>query len=133
MDSLSDELSFYLIKNKRYQIDKIKKLDGEFYKLIKKADGKICIFTDNFIYEFEKVYNEFVGNLGIFIQRKEYSDEIDKRYINSLPPKTNYSGYPYIYTEEDLEIDIGDFPTYEELLKRIEKKEEALKEYMGKK
>ena len=133
MDSLSDEISFYLIKKKRYQIDKIKKLDGEFCKLIKKADGKICIFTDKFIYEFENVYNEFVENLGIFIQRKEYLDEIDKRYINSLSPKVNYSGYPYIYSEEDLEIDFGDFPTSEELLKRIEKKEEALKEYMGKK
>ena len=133
MESLSDELGFYLIKKKRYQIDKIQKLDGEYYKLIKKADGKICIFTDKFIYEFEKVENEFVENLGIFIQRKEYSDEIDKRYINSLSPKIKYSGYPYIYSEEDVKIDIGDFPTYEELLKRIEKKEEAIKKYMGKK
>ncbi len=45
----------------------------------------------------------------------------------------NYSGNPYIYSEEDLDITIGDFPTREELLKRIKKRKELLKEYMDKK
>lgn len=123
-------LSYYLIKNRRYKLEKIQKLDDEYYKLIRKADGKIRMYTDSYIYEFEKVDNEFVENLGIFIQRKNYEDEEDKEYINSLPPEINYSGYPYIYSEEDVEMFIGDYPTNEELLKRIKKEKERLKEYM---
>ena len=90
------------------------------------------MYTDSYIYEFEKVDNEFVENLGIFIQRKNYEDEEDKEYINSLSPEINYSGYPYIYSEEDVEMFIGDYPTNEELLKRIKKEKERLKEYIDK-
>ena len=126
MDTLCDEydeyIYFYLIKNRRYILDDINKIDGQYYKLIRKVDGKIKIFTDKYIYEFEKIDNENVRNLALFIQRKNYEDLEDKEYINSLPPKINDVGYPYIYSEKDLEIYLGDFPTPEELLQRYKKK-----------
>lgn len=129
MDTLSDEyIYFYLIRNRRYILDDIKKIDGEFYKLIRKIDGKIKMFTDKYIYEFEKIDNEIVPNLAIFIQRKNYEDLQLKKYINSLSPKINNAGYPYIYSEKDLEIYLGDYPTPDELLKRLKKEDQILSE-----
>ena len=133
MDTSHYGITFYLVRNKRYILDDLKKIDDESCKLVRKFGDKSTIYTDKYIYEFENVDLIYVKNVAIFIQRKNYEDKKLQRWINSLPPKINDKGFSYDYSEQNIEIDGGDYPTPEELLKRIKKKREKLEKLKTKK
>jgi hypothetical protein len=133
MDTSNIGITFYLVRNKRYILDDLKKIDDESCKLVRKFNEKSTIYTDKYIYEFKNVDRIHVENLAIFIQRKNYEDKELQEWINSLPPKINDKGFSYEYSEENIEIDHGDFPTPEELLKRLKKKREQLEKLRTKK
>ena len=133
MDTSHYGITFYLVRNKRYILDDLKKIDDELCKLVRKYGEKSTIYTDKYIYEFENVDLIYVENVAIFIQRKNYEDKELQKWIKSLPPKRNDKGFSYEYSEQNIEIDGGDYPTPEELLKRIKKKKEILEKLRKKK
>ena len=119
----------YLCKNRRYRLSWIFSIDDEIIILRTPiAFSEISFFTESYIYKFQRERDDRDKECAIFIERVPITKE-HLEFIKSIKTSKQCSGYNYIYSEEDLDLDldVGDFPRHEKLWERVKKKKNFLK------
>lgn len=114
----------YLCKNRRYKLSWILRINNE--KIIFRTPHifrDILLFTETYIYKFEREQDDTDKDAAIFKERellsKESLDSIKKR----MESQEQYFGYDYKFFE-GLDLPLGDYPRFEERIRRIKKRKE---------
>lgn len=120
--------SYYLCKDRRYLLGEIKKIDNEYLLKIDSYDLGVIMYTSNYSYTFERTNTD-----GYIFKKRTNLDDKTKSNLKDLKPLTEREGNYYFYSEKDLKLERGDYPSLDERIKRIEHKLKKLKEKYKKK
>jgi hypothetical protein len=129
-DNQEEEQLYYykLCKNKRYIINEIKKIDGEYLLKIDPYKSGVIAYTKNYGYIFERT----IHFLYIFKERINLSDE-EKKDLENEEPLTDRKGHYYTYSDKDLKLAIGDHPPVTERIEIIKIIIDKFKKHLDKK
>ena len=111
-----EEKLYYLklCKNKRYLINDIKKIDGEYLIKIDPYKSGVIAYTKKYGYIFERTVHYFY----FFKERINLNDE-EKKELENEEPLTDREGYCYTYSDKDLKLAFGDHPPVSEKIEII--------------
>jgi len=122
----------YLSKNRRYNLEWIGKINNE--NIIVRSPLYTCrpsLITPSFFYNFEREEGDTDILAAIFKGRipveKETLKLLKERVICLYNPG---GGSNYIYTETDMGPGFGDYPKYEERIRRLREKHENKRKFM---
>ena len=102
---------------------KSKKIDNEYLLKIDSYDLGVIMYTSNYSYKFERTNTD-----GYIFKERANLDNKTKSNLKDLEPLTERKGNFYFYSEKDLKLERGDYPSLDERIKRIENKLMKLKE-----
>lgn len=111
---------YYLCKNNRYKLSLINSIDYEDILLRSPILRKASLFTLSYIYIFEKEEDEEEIDAAIFKERVPQKKS-NLGYLKKLEYQVHGGGYDYLYSEEDMKLDYGDYPKFPERIKRYKK------------
>lgn len=120
--------SYYLCKGRRYLLREIRKIDNEYLLKMDSCDFGVIIYTSNYSYRFDRT-----NSRGYIFKERANLDDKTKSDLKELKPDTEREGYNYYYTERDLKIEYGDYPTLAERIERIKYKINKLRSKYKKK
>ena len=117
--------NYYLCKNRRYKLSWILTINDE--KIILRTPHvlkDISLFTESYIYRFEREPDDKDKDAAIFkereLLRKETLEFMKKTRIES---PEEYFGYDYKYSE-GMDLPFGDYPRLKERMRRIQERKE---------
>ena len=117
---------YYLCRGRRYKLPWIDTIDNEEILLrTPHAFRDISLFTESYQYKFQREKDDRNRDYAIFKERVKMNDSY-LNWIKSIESPVHHGVRNYIYTEEDGYGEIGDFPRYEELIKRIRERKEFI-------
>ncbi len=116
MEEKNEEVwySYYLCKGRRYLLGEIRKIDNEYLLKMETYDLGVIIYTPNYSYKFEQT-----NSRGYIFKERANLDDKTKSDLKELKPETEREGYNYYYSERDLKLILGDYPTLPERIERI--------------
>ena len=114
--------SYYLCKDRRYLLGEIKKIDSEYLLKIDSYNLGVIMYTSNYSYRFERTNTD-----GYIFKERVDLDDKTKNDLKELKPLTKREGNCYFYSEKDLKLERGDYPSLAERIERIEHKLMKLK------
>ena len=130
----NDEKLYYflLCKEKRYKIDEIGRIDGDYVVKIGTHPVGVILFTVNHYYKFDFTMQE--GHLlCIFKERFDLENKVAKETLKNLEPLYP-KGLSYTYSEKkNIRLAYGDYPPFQERLEILNIRLKRLKAYIDKK
>lgn len=122
-------LNYYLCLGQRYLLSWINTIDNEDIVLrTPHVLPYISLFTKSYQYKFHREKDDTDKDAAIFTERVK-NNESNLKLINSIESSRQYGGRHYIYSEEEWNKEFGDYPKYEELIKRIKDRKKLLEKF----